>query len=467
MTRRERADLEARLEAYGQSHLLQFWEQLNADQRTALADQIRTIDFDLIRSLFEGADEQTDWDELARRAVSPPAIRLPGPNLIAADDARDAGAAAWRAGEVAVVVVAGGQGSRLGFPHPKGMFPLGPVSGRTLFQIHADRILAAQRRYGQSIPWYIMTSPATHDETVAYFAEQDQLGLDQVHVFCQGTMPAVDGQSGRILLAEKGCLFESPDGHGGTLAALVRSGCLADMQTRGIKRLFYFQVDNPLVDIADPLFIGYHLLSKSEMTSQVVAKQDPSEKVGVVVAVDGVLRIIEYSDLPDEHATRRNPDGTLALWAGSIAVHAFDVAFLERVKSSAEALPFHRARKIVPYVSETGDVIEPSSPNALKFERFIFDLLPLAKQGLVVEVEASEAFAPLKNGRGASRDTADTAQAAMISQQVRWLRSAGAEVEDGVRVEINPRYAADAGELATKIPPRLQVRTDRYFNAVD
>ncbi len=467
MSHTTHAELRSLLDTYDQAHLLDFWDRLAAEQQTALATQIRQVDFELLRSLIQGADEQTDWQDLATRAVTPPAIRLQGPNSISADVARAAGEAAWRAGEIAVVVVAGGQGSRLGFPHPKGMFPLGPVSGRTLFQIHADRIRAAERRYGQAIPWYVMTSPATHTETVDYFAEHGQLGLDHVRVFCQGTMPAVDAETGRILLAQQGVLFESPDGHGGTLAALDRSGCLDDMQARGIKRLFYFQVDNPLVDIADATFIGYHLSSGSEMTSQVVAKQDPSEKVGVVVAVDGALRIIEYSDLPAEQAARRTPDGTLALWAGSIAVHALDVAFLQRVKSLAEALPFHRARKVVPYVDPAGRTVEPASPNALKFERFIFDLLPLAKRGLVVEVDAAEAFAPLKNARGAAQDTADTAQAAMIAQHLRWLRAAGAEVAPGLRVEINPLFAADGEELRGKLPPHVGVTADSYFNVAD
>ena len=159
--------------------------------------------------------------------------------------------------------------------------------------------------------------------------EQKNFGLKDVTVFCQGTMPAVDAATGKLMLSDKGQLFKSPNGHGGTLAALVDSGSLKMLQERGVERLFYFQVDNPLVDIGDTEFLGYHILSGSEMTSQVIAKQDALEKVGNVVSVDGGLQVIEYSDLPDDQADRRNADGSLAIWAGSIAVHIFDVAFLD------------------------------------------------------------------------------------------------------------------------------------------
>ncbi|MEM7315894.1 MAG: UDPGP type 1 family protein, partial [Planctomycetota bacterium] len=409
-------------------------------------------------------EDKEDWGSVAARSKSPPSIRLTGEgNSYSPEEARSIGEEAYRAGKVAIVVVAGGQGSRLGFPHPKGMYPLGPVSNRTLFEIHADRIRAANAKYDGSIPFYVMTSPATHEATVEYFEQNANCGVKDLKVFCQGTMPAVDAQSGKLILAEKHQLFMSPDGHGGTLAALDRSGCLEDMRERGIEWLFYFQVDNPMVALDDPEFVGYHILSKSEMTSQVVAKVDPLEKVGNVVSVDGALRIIEYSDLPEDQAQRRNEDGSLAIWAGSIAVHVFDVAFLERSKYSADALPFHRAHKKVPFVNEQGNVETPDSPNAIKFERFIFDLLPQARNALVVEIDEAEAFAPLKNAAGAPKDTEATAKAAMSAQQAGWLQAAGAKVADGVVVEINPRYAADAAEVAAKVGSELAVNEDTYF----
>ena len=276
-------------------------------------------------------------------------------------------------------------------------------------------------------------------------------------------MPAVDAATGKLLLADKDQLFLSPDGHGGTLAALDNSGSLADMKSRGVEWLFYFQVDNPLVEIADPELIGYHILSSSEMTSQVIAKTDPAEKVGVVVSVDDVTRIIEYSDLPDEDARRTLDDGSLALWAGSIAVHVFNVAFLESAKSQASALPFHNASKKVPFVDADGNKVEPAEPNATKFERFIFDLLPSAKNALVVEVAESEGFAPLKNAPGAPKDTEQSVKAAMVALHRGWAKSAGLEIADDAMIEINPKFAMDAAEFKTKLADKDSVDSGTYF----
>ena len=454
--------------AAGQQYLLTFWDQLDASDQTVLAEQIERLDFDLIARLYAHRDDQGNIRELADKAVSPPAFRLDGHgNRHSADEARRRGEEALAAGQVGVVVVAGGQGTRLGFEHPKGMFPIGPVSGRTLFQIHVERILAASRRYGVRIPFMLMTSPATHDETVAFFAENKNFGLadDDLVIFCQGTMPAVDMETGRVLLAEPGRLALSPDGHGGTLAALERSGALAKIQERGIRHLFYFQVDNPLVAIGDPEFLGYHLLSEAEMSTQVVAKQDPMERVGNVVEVDGRLMVIEYSDLPDDVAQRRAADGSLDVWAGSIAVHVFDVDFLARSVDQADALPFHIARKKVAYVDADGQLVTPDEPNAIKFERFIFDLMPSARNAIVVEIDPAEAFAPLKNAPGAERDTPEWVQQQMVAQHRRWLEAAGAEVADSVAVEISPLWALDREQVAEKIEAGTRIERTTFFEA--
>lgn len=459
-------ELFARVAAYDQHHLLSYWEQLNTAEREQLAEQISTIDFELIQNLWQSGRGDTDWGALAARGGSPPGIRCHEESpMFNSSEARDTGEEALRSGQVGVVLVAGGQGSRLGFPHPKGMYQIGPVSGRTLFEIHIDRIRAAACRYGTSLPLYLMTSPATHEETVEYFAQHNNLGLSEgdLTIFCQGTMPAVDAVTGRLLLAAPDSLCLSPDGHGGTLSALVRSGRLAEMTDRGIRTLFYFQVDNPLVDVADPVFLGYHLLAKSELTSQVVAKTDPLERVGNVISVDGHLQVIEYSDLPDESARRRTEDGSLALWAGSIAVHAFEVSFLDRVQDRQDALPFHLARKHVPYLDGTGRSVDPEQPNAIKFERFIFDLLPLAENAIVVEVAEEEGFAPLKNASGAPKDTPESTRAAMVRQHKQWLTAAGVKVADNIQVEINPRYAIDLAELRERLPGVIEIDENTYF----
>ena len=457
--------LRRRLQAAGQEHLIAHWDRLQAAERTRLAEQIEAIDFEQLRRLTSQVDAAKDWKSLAARAASPPAIRLSGSgNPYDVDEARRAGEELLRSGKVGAILVAGGQGTRLGFDHPKGMYAIGPVSGASLFQILIEKLVAVGRRYGATVPLFLMTSSATHDETVAYLESHDRFGLakEDLVVFRQGSMPAVDEKTGDVLLSGPGEIALSPDGHGGLVEALGRSRAMEIIRRRGLRSLFYFQVDNPLAQVCDPEFIGYHELSRSQVSTQVVAKRDPAEKVGVVAAIDGRTQIIEYSDLPPADAERRGPDGSLDLWAGNIAVHVFDAEFL--LGSGAAALPFHVARKKVPYVDAAGHVVEPATPNAIKFERFIFDLLPAAERTLVVEVDAARAFAPVKNGPGAERDSPEIVRRALLDEHRRWLTAAGAEVAHDVPVEISPTFAVDAQETARKVPPGAKFAAPTYLH---
>ncbi len=442
-----REDLAARLAPFGQQHLLRFWDELAEAGRRNLSSQIAAIDLDQIQKLYRQGAGTQDWSALARRAEPPPALRRADRRRnerSSSSDARKCGIEALSAGKVGVLLVAGGQGSRLGFNHPKGLYPIGPVSGASLLQIHFEKALAAARRYGASVPICMMTSPVTHDEQAEFLNNHDRFGLpaNDVILFRQGTMPAVDAKTGKLLLAEKSSLFLSPDGHGGTAAALAASGTIDQMRRRGIEHLFYLQVDNPLTPIADPEFIGYHLLAGSELTSMAIAKQTPKDRLGIFAMIDGRMQVIEYSDLPDDVAEMRDPSGSLKFWAGSIAVHMFSVSFLERALALKDSLPFHIARKKVPFIDDGGRSIEPNEPNALKFERFIFDLLPHARNPLVVEYTEADVFAPLKNAPGGSRDTPEYVQHFMISQHRKWLEAAGTKVAEDVPVEINPLWAS-------------------------
>ena len=461
--------LEARLTPHGQGHLLRFWNDLADDQQKQLAAEIEQIDFALIQRLYQEPTSGQDWAALARRAEQPAAFRLgSASNPYAPEQGRARGETALAGGEVGVILVAGGQGTRLGFDHPKGMYPIGPISGASLFQILLEKVLAVGRRWGVSVPLYVMTSPATHRETVDFLAEHQRFGMpaEDVTIFCQGTMPAVDARSGQLLLAERGRLHLSPDGHGGMLAALRKGSVLADIQTRGLRQMFYLQVDSPLVSMCDPEFIGYHLLCGSELSTQVVAKQHPLDKVGNLATVDGRLRIIEYSDLPEEAAQRRAADGSLFFWAGNTAVHVFDVAFLARMTESAAALPYHRACKKAAYIDERGQLITPAEPNAIKFEQFIFDLLPAAENAIVVETDAAKTFAPVKNGPGAAKDSPETVKAQITALHTQWLREAGTIVTEGTAVEISPLFALDAEQVAEKIRPGQRIDAPRYFTAI-
>jgi UDP-N-acetylglucosamine/UDP-N-acetylgalactosamine diphosphorylase len=467
--KRTRTELERHLAPFSQEHVLNFWEELDAAACEQLATEISRINLAELQELFRGDVVTEDWADVACRSCAPPAQRLMDADSSASNErATAAGLDALSAGQVGVVIVAGGQGSRLGFEHPKGMYPVGPISGASLFQILLEKIAARARVAGIRIPLYLMTSPATHEETIEYLRTNENFGLssDDVRIFCQGTMPAVDAETGRLLLAEKHCLALSPDGHGGTLRALAESGCLTDMRGRGIRQLFYCQIDNPLVEMCDPVFLGYHLLAGSELSTAVVAKRHSREKVGNVVSVDGRLRILEYSDLnplEDAIVERRGADGSPVFWAGNTAVHVFDVAFLERMAASGTALPFHVARKAVPYVDASGRRVDPGEPNAIKFERFIFDLLPEARQGIVVEVDAQRTFAPVKNAPGEATDSPETVRSQMIALHTDWLRRAGCQVAEGVAVEISPLFAQNPDELAARVSPGLTVTTPQYF----
>jgi UDP-N-acetylglucosamine/UDP-N-acetylgalactosamine diphosphorylase len=349
------------------------------------------------------------------------------------------------------------------------MFPVGPVSDKTLFQIHAEKVLALRRRYGKPLPLLVMTSPATDAETRGFFAEHGDFGLaaDEVAFFCQGTMPALDRVTGRLLLEAPGRLFLSPNGHGGTLTALSDSGLLERLRRQGIRHVFYFQVDNPLVKVADPVFLGHHVVTRADVSAKIVPKESPTDKLGNLVLVDGRCTMIEYSDLPESLARQTDAGGRLRIWAGSPAIHVFDVDFLRRMVGEGVKIPYHVAKKKVPYLDDNGGVVQPERENALKFELFIFDVLPLADRCTVVETSRREEFMPLKNADGP--DSPQTVRQAQSDLFADWLGQAGVKVPrraDGsaaVALEVSPLFALDAEELTAKVDRATTVEGARYF----
>ena len=468
-------DLVERLERSGQAHLLHGWNDLNDTQRARLQAEIAAIDFDQLSRLIGELVQGESAPAVEPSRVQPiDVIRQPQTDgqRVAHRRAAEIGAGMLGAGEVGLIVVAGGAGTRLGFEGPKGTFPIGPVSSASLFQIHAEKIVALGRRHGRPLPLYVMTSPENHEATSRYFESNQRFGLDHVRFFTQGQMPAVDRRTGKVLLAEKDHIALSPDGHGGTLAALAAPGpdsspsCLEEMRQRGIQTLFYFQVDNPLVQIADPAFLGLHRQAQAEMSFKVIERLTPDEKLGVVVTVDGRPQVIEYSDLPPELAGLREPDGRLSLSAGSIAIHVLERPFIERIVGD-HRLPFHRAIKKVPYVDETGQTIRPMEPNGVKFEQFIFDALPRSRRWAIVETDRASEFEPLKNAVGP--DSPATVHQRMSDIFGNWLEQAGATIprrSDGsipFAIEISPLFALDSQELKSKIEPGLRVERPIYL----
>ncbi len=455
-----------RLQTYDQQQVLQHWNDLTDRERQSLVSQLTQIDFHRLRRLVAEGARHEDWDAVAARAEPPPAVRRDRPGDSAARrTARRLGEEALSEGRVGAILVAGGQGTRLGFPHPKGIFPIGPVSRASLFQIHFERLRAVAGRFGSSMALYLMTSPATHDETIRYLNDHQRFGYpDQdLVVFCQGVMPAVDAATGKILLESPGRIAFSPDGHGGVVAALQKSGAVEDMQRRGVRELFYFQVDNPLAPVCDPEVIGHHIHSGSEISTLAVAKDSPHDRLGNIVRVDGRVRIIEYINMPDEAARKKAADGGLLFWAGNTGVHVFNTAFLKQMSQSDTSLPFHASRKRVPFVDSRAQRIEPDQPNALKFERFVFDLMPAARESIVIEVDRHATFAPLKNADDQSRDTPSSVREQMMHVHRAWLRSAGARIDDDVVVEISPLYATSETELREKLAPGTAIGKSIYL----
>ena len=458
------------LAEHGQEHLLRFWDQLGEPGRAGLKAQLESLDLDLVDRLIEN-HVRSEAPPPSPPTIEPAeVIGVPGDETArrAAVEAREAGEALLSGGKVAVLTVAGGQGSRLGFDGPKGAFSIGPVSRMTLFEVFARTIRSIRRRYRALVPWLIMTSETNHADTVAFFQENRYFDLSpsSIRFFTQGMVPSVDFE-GKMLLAAPDRVAVNPDGHGGTLLALRDSGALEDLLAAGTEEVFYFQVDNPLAVIADPVFLGYHRLHGADMSSKAVEKTRPEERVGVIVRMDGNLGVIEYSNLNPEAAREQTPDGALRYAAGSIAIHAFSVDFIDRITSGGLQLPFHKAVKKVPHVDPAGKAVKPEKPNAVKFETYVFDALGQARNPVTMMVPREDEFSPVKNAEG--EDSVATAQRDMANRAGRWLEGAGVKVPrdaDGnvsVALEIDPGFALDAEELKNRLPADIRVEPGLYL----
>lgn len=468
------SDTRSMLARAGQEHILKFVDQLSDHERSRLLAQIAEIDFDSLPRLIEQYVHRIPEFRLPPDLVPAPYYPIdPGSNLRRWDRGamKRAGEELLRRGRVAAFVVAGGQGSRLGYDGPKGCFPAGAVTGKSLFAFFADNLLAAKARHGVNVPWYIMTSPLNHAATVEFFESHRFFGLskDDVMFFPQGVMPSVEMKTGRVLLSGKGEIATNPDGHGGSIKALNVSGALADMKRRGVEHISYFQVDNPCVRVLDPVFIGLHASasdSSAEMSSKMVPKTGPEEKVGVFCAAgaDRRIRVIEYSDLPIELQRERLADGSLKFIAGSIAIHMLGVEFVERVASDPKfALPYHRAEKKIPCIDlESGEPVTPKENNGVKLERFVFDALENCRASILMETDRLEEFAPIKNASGV--DSVESSKELQTERAAKWLEACGVHVprvSDGPRagkadcvIELSPRTAMSVEDLQTAILPK-------------
>ena len=414
----------------GQEHLLEGVDALSAERRERFLARLAEI----------------DWDELAHPGEPPPVEDVALPRVVTLAERAErhaellaAGEDAYGAGRVAVLVVAGGQGTRLGWEGPKGTFPLGPHSGKTIYELQAEKVLALSRRLGRDVPLLVLTSPATDAATRSFFADRNDLGLarGQLRLFTQGTVPSVD-RDGRALLAAPGVLLENPDGHGGVFQALVRSGELERLRREGATTIVYVQVDNVLAPVDDPGLVGLAALERADVVTKVLPKAHPDEKVGHLVRVGECDRIVEYTELTPAETRATTPDGGLLYRWGSPAMHAWSVEFLVRLADRGYRPPLHRSAKPLEAWLD-GEVREVEG---WKHERFVFDLVPEADVSVGMEIDRDAEFAPVKNAEGA--DSPATAVELAHRQYVSWLRDAGVAVklDPDERLEISPLLGA-------------------------
>lgn len=452
---RQRQKIIEKAYKFGQGHLFRFWDELEERQREGLLDQLNSIDFSFLDRLVHPEEKISH-----HRFKPAPFIQIPRTEeeLKRQREAKRVGEEALRRARVACFLVAGGQSSRLGYESPKGTFPIGPVTGKSLYQLHAEKILALRKRHKTRIPFYIMTSSSTDEPTREFFRQHNFFGLpeEEVRFLVQGVIPSLDLE-GKLILKARDQVAMNPNGHGGTIKALKESGALGQMEEEGIEQIFYFQVDNPLIKIADPVFIGYHLMEEADMSCKVVEKREPQEKVGVVGYIDGRLGLIEYSELPHSLACEENPDGSLRFGAGNIAIHILSLDFIKRKNY---VLPYHPARKKIPFVDENGIPHQPEEPNGIKFECFIFDLLIEAEQSVIMEVARREEFSPLKDKDGPTSPKAVKQNLSNLYQS--WLKEAGVKTLKGF-IEISPLYALDKEELARKVDKNLRFDGELYL----
>ena len=400
-------EVKAILKKYGQEHLLNHYDKLDDTHKKKLLEQIEEIDFELVNSLYESTkkevknskDEITPIDYLDKFKLGDKYKYY-----------EDIGKKAIKEGKLAAVTMAGGQGTRLGHSGPKGTYDIGLDSHKSLFELLCDGLKEEGKKYGVIIPWFIMTSKENNKETEDFFKEHKYFGYEKnknLFFFIQGELPMMDTE-GKILIGEDGLIKLAADGHGGVYESLVKSGMTKKMRELGVEWVFIGGVDNCLVNMVDPLLMGIAIDKKVTVACKSVVKANPHEKVGVFCRKNGKPNVIEYSEITDEMAEARDKDGELLYGESHILCNLFSVDAIERM--GAEPLPYHVAYKKATYIDKDGNLVKPDSPNAYKFEAFLFDAFSEVDDMAVLRVKREEEFAPVKNADEAGVDCPKTAR---------------------------------------------------------
>ncbi|KAI0033972.1 nucleotide-diphospho-sugar transferase [Vararia minispora EC-137] len=463
----------------GQGHLFDFWPQLDDADRDALTAQLSALDIGRVNRIYKQAlVSEREFKTTAGQQQIEPLPEDASDSTAHADRVREwrrAGLAAVAGGAVGVLLMAGGQGTRLGSSAPKGCYDIGLPSHKSLFQYQAERISRLQRVAEEEngkpagsvvVPWYIMTSGPTRSDTEAFFKKHAYFGLkaDNVVFFEQGTLPCLT-MDGKVILDSPSHVAVAPDGNGGLYAALaapiassVSRSVLSDLAERGIKYVHTYGVDNCLVRVGDPVFIGYCVGKGADCAAKVVPKASPTESVGVVARRGDKYSVVEYSEISQEQAERRDARGELAFRAANIVNHFYTVEFLRSVAQFEDQLAYHIARKKIPFVDASGQLVKPTKPNGMKLELFVFDVFPFTKHFAVLEVARKEEFSPLKNAPGTGTDDPETSRRDLLAQHRRFLEAAGARVADGVEIEISP-LVSYAGEGLESVKGKTFMRS--------
>ncbi|KAG1656455.1 UDP-N-acetylhexosamine pyrophosphorylase [Nymphon striatum] len=443
--------LKSSLEKYGQEHLLQFWDTLSEEDRQKLSSDIKGIDFDEITKYYKQSASTLNEEIQKVDDIMQPLAKEQYGSVTRTDEKTlksysEEGLRLISEGKVGTLLLAGGQGTRLGVNYPKGMYDIGLPSGKTLFQIQAERIKRLEdlsfdlTGVKGHIPWYIMTSFATKGKTMEFFEKNDYFSLkkENITVFEQGMLPCYTND-GKLILEKPYKIASAPDGNGGLYRAIKQQKVLEDMEARGVTCVHVYGVDNILVKVADPVFIGYSSLKGSDCGAKVVEKAFPTEAVGVICNVGNKCKVVEYSEITLKTAQKRNADGRLVFGAGNICNHYFTTEFLRKVIHEFE-LPHHVAKKKIPHAAANGETVKPDKPNGLKLEKFVFDIFELAENFVAWEVLREDEFSPLKNADGAEKDTPTTARHSVYNLHQRYVLQAGGKFvdENGEEIPLIP-----------------------------
>lgn len=381
------------LAKFRQEHLLQDYDRMKAEEKEKLLRQILSIDFGQIMNLYGHAKEEISFSEDKIEPIS----YVDKAKLEDKEKYEKIGEEEIKNGKLAFVTMAGGQGTRLGHKGPKGTFKL--VEDKTLFEIICDTLKRGAQKYNVSIPWYIMTSRENNDETVAFFNEKNYFGYpkEDIYFFKQGELPMV-GEDGKLLLDKDGFVKEAADGHGGVFESIIKNGILSDMQKRKIEWVFISGVDNPLVKMVDPVFIGLSKEKNVLAAGKSLVKASPAERVGVFCKRNGRPSVIEYTEISKELAEAVDENGELLFGEAHVIMNMFNIKALEQIGD--KKLPYHSAHKKAEYKNENGQMVVPDKPNAYKFESFIFDAFSSLDDMLIMRVKREDEFAPVKNAEG-------------------------------------------------------------------